>query len=141
MINHNAVRRIQLEPQVTQRIKSPSNYGSAIWHAHALLTKKNKEKLTPLHVAIQAGHLDVINEMLKYADASVITTCDDQQRTSLHMAAAKGEKMTVGHVGIVDAFLDHRADSHVCDINEWTPLHHAKISLLLTSGIKTHQKM
>jgi hypothetical protein len=32
---------------------------------------------------------------------------------------------SVGHVGIVDALLEHRADSHVCDINEWTPLHHA----------------
>jgi len=25
----------------------------------------------------------------------------------------------------VDALLEHRADSHVSDINEWTPLHHA----------------
>lgn len=82
MINHNTARQMQLEPSVIQ-------------HAHGLLIKQNKEKLTPLHVAIQAGHLNVINEMLKYADASVVNMCDDQQRTSLHMAAAKGKK---GHV-------------------------------------------
>jgi ankyrin repeat protein len=76
--------------------RAPANYGSAIRHTHAALTKKNKEKLTPLHVAIQAGHLDVINEMLEYAHASVINMCDDQQRTSLHMAAAKGKEMGVG---------------------------------------------
>ncbi|CAF1136805.1 unnamed protein product [Adineta steineri] len=105
MSNHNADKRMQPE--------------STIRHAHVLLTKKNKEKLTPLHVATQAGQLDVINEMLRYANASMINMCDDQQRTSLHMAAAKG------HVGIVDILLDHRADSHVSDINEWTPLHHA----------------
>lgn len=56
------------------------------------LIKKNKDKLTPLYVAIQAGHLDVVNNILKYADASVINMCDDQQRTGLHIAAAKGEK-------------------------------------------------
>jgi ankyrin repeat protein len=58
-----------------------------------MLTKKNKGKLIPLHVAIQAGNLDVINEMLRYADPSLLNVCDDQQRTSLHMAAAKGEKV------------------------------------------------
>ncbi|CAF1547014.1 unnamed protein product, partial [Adineta steineri] len=75
MSNHNADKRMQPE--------------STIRHAHVLLTKKNKEKLTPLHVATQAGQLDVINEMLRYANASVINMCDDQQSTSLHMAAAK----------------------------------------------------
>ncbi|UJR19480.1 hypothetical protein I4U23_022610 [Adineta vaga] len=86
---------------------------------HTMLMKMNKNKLTPLHMAIQAGHLDVINEMLRYTDLSILNMRDDQLRTCLHMAAAKG------HIGIVNILLQYRADSHCCDINEWTPLHHA----------------
>ncbi|CAF1438206.1 unnamed protein product [Adineta ricciae] len=90
-----------------------------VGHGSSLLTKKNKEKLIPFHVAVQAGHLDVINEMYLYADSSMVNMCDDQQRTGLHMAAAKG------HIQVVDTLLRHQADAHLCDINEWTPLHHA----------------
>jgi ankyrin repeat protein len=93
MINRDANRRMPPESSVTRAIKPTSHYGLASRHAHAMLIKKNKGKLTPLHVAIQAGNLDVIREMLKYADPSVINVCDDQQRTSLHIAAAKGEKV------------------------------------------------
>lgn len=32
---------------------------------------------------------------------------------------------SIGYAGIVDALLQRGANSHVCDINEWTPLHHA----------------
>lgn len=59
-------------------------------YTHDMLTKTNKDNLTPLHLAVQAGKLDVLNEMLKYADSFVINRCDDQQRNSLHMAAIKG---------------------------------------------------
>jgi hypothetical protein len=61
-------------------------------HVEAMLTKKNKDKLTPLHLAIHSGKLNVIIEILKVANpASIINKCDDQRRTSLHMAAEKGE--------------------------------------------------
>jgi ankyrin repeat protein len=93
MINRDANRRVPPEPSVTRVNKVISHYRSASRHAHAMLIKRNKGKLTSLHVAIQAGNLDVVNEMLKYADPSVINMCDDQQRTSLHMAAAKGKKV------------------------------------------------
>jgi hypothetical protein len=80
-----------------------------------------------MYVAIQAGNLDVINEMLKYADTSVINMCDDQQRTSLHMASAEGKTKElrtrtlisfIGYVDIINKFLKYQADSHVCDTNE-----------------------
>ncbi|CAF4522440.1 unnamed protein product [Rotaria socialis] len=119
MIKRDTDRRMPPEASTVRCINATSRYGSTSRQAHAILTKKNKSKLTPLHVAIQAGNFDIINEMLKYADSSVVNVFDDQQRTSLHMAAAKG------HVGIINALLDHWADSHVCDMNEWTPLHHA----------------
>lgn len=65
---------------------------SANKHVEAMLTKKNKDKLTPLHLAIQSGKLNVIIEMLKVPNSSsIINACDDQRRTSLHMAAEKGE--------------------------------------------------
>lgn len=59
-----------------------------------MLTKKNKSKLTPLHVAIHFGKFEVIKEMLEISDASdIIKQSDNQRRTSLHMAAEKGERM------------------------------------------------
>jgi hypothetical protein len=57
-----------------------------------MLTKKNKSKLTPLHVAIHCGKSLVINEILQVANPSIIEEYDDQRRTSLHMAAEKGER-------------------------------------------------
>lgn len=77
-------------------------------YSSSLLTKKNKEKLTPFHVAAQAGHLDVINEMLMYADSSAINMSDDQQRTALHMAAEKGYTQ---HVSCSPSYLLHRSRS------------------------------
>lgn len=63
-------------------------------YADVMLTKKNKSKLTPLHVAIHSGKSHVINEILQVANPSkFIEQCDEQRRTSLHMAAEKGERV------------------------------------------------
>jgi ankyrin repeat protein len=59
-------------------------------HVYKMLTKKNKSKLTPLHVAIHYGKVDVIEKMFKFVHPSIINEHDDQWRTSLHMAAEKG---------------------------------------------------
>jgi ankyrin repeat protein len=62
-------------------------------HVYAMVKKKNKDKLTPLHVAIHYGKLHIIREILQVVDPSVIIEeCDEQRRTSLHMAAEKGER-------------------------------------------------
>jgi ankyrin len=74
----------------------------ATGHVYTILNKKNKNKHTPLHVAIYNENLNIIHEILNYSDPSVINACDDQKRTSLHMAAEKGEKVINYniHVGI-----------------------------------------
>jgi hypothetical protein len=89
--HHNPPITTFSDSSITRAIKATYHYRSVSRHAHAMLIKKNKNKLTALHVAIQAEHLDVINEMLKYADPSVLNMRDDRLRTCLHMAAAKGE--------------------------------------------------
>ncbi|CAF0755698.1 unnamed protein product [Adineta steineri] len=88
-------------------------------HVYKILNKKNKDKHTPLHVAIYNENLNVIREILKYSDPSVINACDDQKRTSLHMAAEKG------HVDIIKVLIQHQANVNACDINDCTPLHDA----------------
>ena len=100
MIAYDTNKRVSPESLAAKVNKGTSHYASASSHAHTMLIKRNKGKLTPLHVAIQAGNLDVINEMLKYANSSVISMCDDLQRTSLHMAAAKGKKVFHFHVDL-----------------------------------------
>ncbi|CAF1436980.1 unnamed protein product [Adineta ricciae] len=88
-------------------------------YIYTILNKKNKNKHTPLHVAIYNGNLNVIKEILKYSHQSVVNACDGQKRTSLHMAAEKG------HADILRILLEHDGDAHACDINDWTPLHDA----------------
>ncbi|CAF0779675.1 unnamed protein product [Adineta steineri] len=88
-------------------------------HVYKILNKKNKDKHTPLHVAIYNENLNVIHEILEYSDPSVINACDDQKRTSLHMAAEKG------HVDIIKELIQHQANVNACDINDCTPLHDA----------------
>lgn len=56
-----------------------------------ILKKKNKDRYTPLHLAIYNGNQGVAEEILNHCDSSVINECDDQKRTSLHLAAGKGD--------------------------------------------------
>lgn len=94
MTNRDSNRRFLPEASLNKtNTVTTDDRTKASRQSHLMLVKRNKGKLTPLHVAIQAGYLDVVNEMLRYADRSLLNVCDDQQRTSLHMAAAKGKKV------------------------------------------------
>ena len=77
------------------KIHTTNQQTRATEYVHRTLMKKNKNKYTPLHVAISYGNLNVIEKMLQYSHPSVINAFDDQMRTSLHMAAEKGETLTV----------------------------------------------
>jgi ankyrin repeat protein len=84
--------RVPSKP-ATSKMHTTNHQTSTIGHIQKMLIKKNKKKYTPLHEAIYNGNLNVIQEMLHYSDLSVINAYDDQKRTSLHMAAEKGEKV------------------------------------------------
>ena len=61
----------------------------------SMLSERNKSKYTPLHVAIYYGNFNVIQEILLYSTLNIINACDDQNRTSLHMAAEKGSNFSI----------------------------------------------
>jgi ankyrin repeat protein len=61
----------------------------------SMLSERNKSKYTPLHVAIYYGNFNVIREILSYATSNIINACDDQNHTSLHMAAEKGSDFSM----------------------------------------------
>lgn len=92
MTNLDANGRVPPKPSVSKSGHTTSHHGSVSGHVHAILMKRNKSKLSPLHVAIQTGNLHIIQEILKFAHQSLINGYDDQQRTCLHMAAEKGRK-------------------------------------------------
>jgi ankyrin repeat protein len=92
MTNLDANGRVPSKP-VINNAHTTNQQTSPVEHIHTTLLKKNKNKYTPLHVAIYNGNLDVIQEILQYSNLRVINACDDQMRTSLHMAAEKGEKV------------------------------------------------
>jgi ankyrin repeat protein len=82
--------RVPSKPSDQRTLNTSSPSTSLNHHVNKMLTKKNKSKLTPLHVAIHYGKVDVIKEMFRFVQLSMINERDDQWRTSLHMAAEKG---------------------------------------------------
>jgi ankyrin repeat protein len=91
MTNLDSSGRVLLKSSPTTTTAAHEQ-GSIAKQVYVMLTKKNKSKLTPLHVAIHCGKSLVINEILQVANSSIIEENDDQRRTSLHMAAEKGKR-------------------------------------------------
>jgi ankyrin repeat protein len=92
------MKNLDANSQVTSKLSSDKKTTTnkqifASGHVYAMLNKRNKNNHTPLHVAIYNGNLNVIKEILNHSHPSVVNACDDQKRTSLHMAAEKGEKV------------------------------------------------
>jgi ankyrin len=76
-----------------QKTRNTSSQSASLSnHVYKMVAKKNKSKLTPLHVAIHYGQVDIIKKMFEFLvhPSSMINEHDDQWRTSLHMAAEKG---------------------------------------------------
>lgn len=86
-------------PSKSPSRKMPNNNGQVFKTGlvSKMLMKKNKNKNTPLHVAIYNGNVKVIQEILRHSDTTLINAYDDQKRTSLHMAAEKGKQVTTFH--------------------------------------------
>jgi ankyrin repeat protein len=95
-------------PTITQITTQQS---PVMGNVKSMLIKKNKNKYTPLHVAIYFGNYNVIEEMIPSLTLSVINEYDDQKRTSLHMAAEKGQHFSqlnkYGNIGFKSEYYVH----------------------------------
>ncbi|MHC4201279.1 MAG: ankyrin repeat domain-containing protein [Planctomycetota bacterium] len=87
---------------------------------------------TPLHVAADKGHADIVRALL--AHGAEISARDSQGDTPLHAGANRG------HRAVVELLLAKGADPNATDSGGWTPLHNAGsrevAGLLLSSGAK-----
>ncbi|CAF4585618.1 unnamed protein product, partial [Rotaria sp. Silwood1] len=86
-----------------------------------MLKIKNNNGLTAFHEAIESGHNEIVLQMLKKVidRVQLIEEPDQQLRTSLHMAAFKGNSV------LLKEFLQYEVNVHACDVNDHTPLHEA----------------
>ena len=75
------------------------------------------EKMTPLHVAVSAGHLNILSLLL--AHGAHVDGRDRLGKTPLHRASSDG-KVEAGQ-----CLLDCGADINARDNDGWTPLFHA----------------
>jgi len=82
--------------------------------SHASIGSKNKYDGTPLHIAAEKGHLEIIKGLLKFG--AIIDSKDKYGRTALHIASNEG------HVQIVTALLEHGSDINIMSEDNRTPL-------------------
>jgi hypothetical protein len=73
-----------------------------------------KTDSTPLHIAAQKGHLEVVEVLLKFGAS--IDSQDEFGRTALHIAC------NAGYEEIVEALLEHGSDINVMSKSNETPL-------------------
>jgi ankyrin repeat protein len=73
---------------------------------------------TPLHIAAQRGHLEVVEVLLKFVAG--IDCKDKDGITALHIASEEGHKQTVV------ALLEHGSDINIVSKNNMTPLDFAR---------------
>ncbi|CAF1013321.1 unnamed protein product, partial [Didymodactylos carnosus] len=98
----------------------------------AMILKKNLDKRTPLHEAAKCGNIAIFKYFFNNMndnnlcslkkDFVWIAACedsDDELKTSLHIAAAKG------HHEIVQLLVEKGSNVWACDMNDSTPLHEA----------------
>ncbi|KAH9102136.1 hypothetical protein LEN26_015577, partial [Aphanomyces euteiches] len=70
---------------------------------------------TPLHVASQEGHLDVVKHLV--LNGASVDTADKDRQSPLHLASQSG------HLDVVKHLLDKRAFVNAVDRMDRTPLH------------------
>jgi len=76
--------------------------------------------VTPLHVAAAAGHVDVVEVLLRGCPAADVNARTSEGYTALHLASQ------LGHAGVVDALVrSPGVDVNARDASGSAPLHHA----------------
>ncbi|UJR22073.1 hypothetical protein I4U23_025139 [Adineta vaga] len=97
----------------------------------SLILKKNINQRTSIHEAAKIGNFAMLNFFFQIIDDDddddenlqhkiiLCEDCDDEFKTSLHLAAAEG------HNTIVEFLLNQGANVCACDMNDATPLHEA----------------
>ncbi len=83
--------------------------------AQALINQCNSDGWTPLHVASNEGHVDLIELFVEYG--SKIDSRSRNFRTPLHIASIRG------NLGVIQAVLMAGADINAKDIDGNTPCH------------------
>ena len=83
--------------------------------SHALINQCNSDGWTPLHVAANEGHVDLIELFVEYG--SKLDARSRNFRTPLHIAAIRG------NLGVIQAMLMQGADINAKDLDGNTPCH------------------
>jgi ankyrin repeat protein len=82
---------------------------------------------TPLHIAAQNGHLEIVKVLLKFG--AIIDSQDECGRTALHLASR------AGHEQIVTALLKHGSDINMLSKDSCTPLHSAMADIEISRNV------
>ena len=92
----------------------------ALIAAGADLSLRDSSGSTPLHRSILNGKVQVTNEILKHVSGVAINRKDKSGWTSLHVAVYSG------NYEVAEKLVEMGADKDVKDLDEKTPLDHAK---------------
>jgi ankyrin repeat protein len=83
-----------------------------------ILETYNSETCTPLHVAATAGHLEILQYILKKG-VNINSVCGTQKRTALHLAALYGRTDTVRYL------IQNGASLYSKDREKYSPFYYA----------------
>ena len=118
-------RALDTETQLLQLCTDgniPALKGLITKHTLNLLEVKDPSGLTPLHLACQHTHLDIVQYLINDQKCNAETTTS-KGHTPLHIACKSG------HLHIVRCLItDHKCNPHCTDKNGYTPLHAASES-------------
>ena len=106
-----------------------------------MLRGKNSRDMTPLHLACQEGHHEVVMKLEYHLSAEDIRQEDREKNTALHLACEGGEKETVKLLLEKGASIDGLIN--VRNVRDEAPIHFAArygydgiVDLLLERGVE-----
>ena len=91
----------------------------AIEHPQYMHSRDFGDKSTPLHLALQRGHMEIARLLVEHG--SHATAQDNQGWTPLHWAAKEGS------IDLACLLIEHGANVTAQDHDGWTPLHWAML--------------
>ena len=95
------------------------------------MVEADKERKSPLHLACQHGHLEVVRCLLG-SQQDILEACDNKENTPLHFACLGESSDIVNRLNIVNLLISNGANWNATNKEKRSPVHNAAESGFVT---------